>query len=193
MAKQFTEKPKKIFETKIDLVRNYLEEVKIPSKVVYDDLYTEVINQFDDWRKKEKNVVMKYLREYVRKINVDILNNQKGPKAKDPIIKQNGDYIIEYLKGKMMEFVNNDEYKFFALNRYVWVRLKLLESKPKAKIKKELLEKNGNVCSNKKCKTKTKVSDLDVHRKDNFKEYSISNCVLLCKKCHKLANKRERI
>ena len=62
MPKQITAKPKKIFKTKIDLVRSYLEEVKIPSKVIYDDLYLKVISQFNYWGKKDKNIVVKYIK-----------------------------------------------------------------------------------------------------------------------------------
>ncbi|WP_277058316.1 HNH endonuclease [Trichlorobacter lovleyi] len=180
------------FKTKIDLVRNYFEEVKIPERVDYDELYLKIINQFDDWAKKDKNVVIKYLKKYVKQINNDIINNQKGPKAKDAYIKQYGDYIISELKKEMLIYVRNDKDRYFALNRYVWRRLRNFESKPRLEIKKELLEKNGSICSNRKCNAKVKKSNLDVHRKDHNKAYSISNCVLLCKECHKRASAKER-
>jgi hypothetical protein len=164
----------------------------IPSKVDYEELYTIVVSQFSDWKKKEKNNVIRYLKEYIRQINIDELNSQKGPKAKDPIVKQHGDYFIKNLREKMQNCFRSDEHRLFALNRYIWVRLRELEAKPKREIKKILLDNNGPVCSGKGCKTKSKISDLDVHRKDHLKMYSISNCVLLCKKCHKLANNSER-
>jgi hypothetical protein len=106
-------------------------------------------------------------------------------------LRKVGSRLYKDIKEKIKKESETED-EWFYLNRFVYARLQLDEKMGKRKIKKELFHKNPFCYL---CKKKFEsMRGVEVHRKDNQRGYSESNCVLLHRECHeKIHSKKESI
>jgi len=129
----------------------------------------------------------KYLKRWVQGCRFSWLKDQaetqnKIPKT-DPQVKKIGDSLLSHINFVLDTVSGDDHVLRFKLNRWIYARLHQKEVQSKKPIKKELWNSGNKQCS--KCHKKFKtIKNVEIHRKDQNKIYSIDNCVLVCKECH---------
>lgn len=99
-------------------------------------------------------------------------------------IKEHGDRILRDARQAITEAAAGDHQLRFKINRWVFSRLQQDEILQKKPIKQELWDTGIRACQ--VCgKPFASLKGVDLHRKDSSKPYSLDNCQLLCKLCHK--------
>ena len=108
----------------------------------------------------------------------------------DPKVKKIGDEILNHINFVMDISSGDDANLRFKLNRWVYSRLLQSEIKAKRPIKKKLWESGMNTCQAPKCnKIFKSLKNVEIHRKNQQKIYSIENCILVCRECHEKLGK----
>lgn len=109
---------------------------------------------------------------------------RRGPRPKDPLVKQLGDPILKSARDAIQAAAGDDPDLRFKLNRWVYARLMQHEIRTKRRIKKELWERGMRACQ--ACRQPfTTLRGVELHRKDSSLGYSIENCEFLCRDCHR--------
>lgn len=107
----------------------------------------------------------------------------------DPEVKRIGDEILKHINFILDISAKNNSDLRFKLNRWVYSRLMQSEIKIKRPIKKQLWESGIKSCQAPNCgKIFTTIKNIEIHRKDNSKGYSVENCILVCRECHEKNN-----
>jgi 5-methylcytosine-specific restriction endonuclease McrA len=103
--------------------------------------------------------------------------------SKKDKIKRIGDEILNHARFVIGIAAGNDAQMRFKLNRWVYARLQQEEIREKRIVKQALWDSGIRLCQ--RCKKKFKsIKNVEIHRKDGEKIYSIENCQLLCRECH---------
>lgn len=99
-------------------------------------------------------------------------------------VKRCGDAILNHVRFLIDEFAGDDEDRRFKLNRWVYARLMQDEIRQKHPIKQQLWDSGMRTCQ--WCgKDFDVLKDVEIHRKESNLCYSLSNCELLCRSCHR--------
>jgi len=110
---------------------------------------------------------------------------QSGTDKADPEVKRIGDEILKHINFILDITAKNNSDLRFKLNRWVYSRLQQFENKTKRPIKKQLWESGIKSCQAPNCgKIFKTIKNIEIHRKDNSKGYSVENCILVCRECH---------
>lgn len=127
--------------------------------------------------------------KFIRKVKIGILPANKKPilssekKLTIPQIKKIGDGILNHINF-ILDVTAKDDADFrFKLNRWVYSRLQQAEIRTKRPIKKQLWDLGMKSCQECHGKFDT-LKNVEIHRKDTSKGYSVKNCILVCRKCH---------
>ena len=110
---------------------------------------------------------------------------RRGLTKGNPKVKRIGDEILKHINFVIdISAKNNSDLKF-KLSRWVYSRLMQSEIKIKRPIKKQLWRLGMNTCQVPDCGKKFKtIKNVEIHRNDSSKGYSVENCMLVCRKCH---------
>jgi len=104
-----------------------------------------------------------------------------GRQAKNPTVAIIAGRLLDSMRDEINKL--NSGYDQFYLRRWIYVRLQQEEQNEKKKIKNELWERGKRKCSC--CDSNFEsLKQVHLHRKDDAREYSLANCILLHKKCH---------
>jgi hypothetical protein len=129
----------------------------------------------------------KYLKQWVQGCRFPWLKEKSETKKQilraDPKIKTIGDNLLNHINFVLDTVSADDQTLRFKLNRWIYTRLHQKEIQFKRPIKKELWISGNKQCSECRKEFKT-MKNVEIHRKDQDKIYSIENCVLVCKECH---------
>lgn len=102
----------------------------------------------------------------------------------DPIVKELGDKILNDARDAIKKSCGTDEGLKFLVNRWVYARLQLDERQAKQPYKKHLWTHGSRQCA--ECGvTFATMTGVEIHRIDHRKPYSVENCALVCKTCHR--------
>jgi len=129
----------------------------------------------------------KYLKQWVQGCRFSWLKEKPETKnhilRADPKIKTIGDSLLSHINFVLDTISADDQVLRFKLNRWIFTRLQKKEIQSKKPIKEELWNSGNKQCSECHKEFKT-MKNVEIHRKDQNKIYSIKNCVLVCKECH---------
>ena len=101
----------------------------------------------------------------------------------DPEVKRIGDEILKHIKFIVDISARNNQDLKFKLNRWIYSRLLQSEIRAKRPIKKQLWQSGMKICQD--CGKKFDgIKNVEIHRKDRLKGYSVENCILVCRECH---------
>ncbi len=115
--------------------------------------------------------------------NVDAAASTRGPQPKDPEVKRIGDAILNHARFVVGLAAADKPDLRFKVNRWVFSRLLGDEVRTKRPIKNELWESGMRACQ--ACgQPFASAKNVEIHRKDADKGYSLENCELLCRECH---------
>jgi len=107
----------------------------------------------------------------------------RGPRAKDPEIKQLGDALLNHVRLVISLAAGEDLNKRFKLNRWVFSRLLQDEIRVKRPIKQRLWDGGMRTCQS--CNEPfASPKGVELHRKNESQGYTADNCELLCRDCH---------
>lgn len=107
----------------------------------------------------------------------------------DPKVKKIGDQILNHINFVLdISAKNNSDFRF-KINRWVYSRLLQAEIRTKRPIKKQLWNSGMKSCQVSGCgKQFNTLKNVEIHRKNNSKGYSVENCILVCRDCHEKDN-----
>jgi len=109
---------------------------------------------------------------------------KEAPKS-DPDVKRIGDQILDHINFVLDVSAKNDSDLRFKINRWVYSRLLQAEVRAKRPIKKQLWNGGMRSCQAAGCLKKfSTLKNVEIHRKDSTKAYSVENCILVCRECH---------
>lgn len=108
----------------------------------------------------------------------------------DPDVKRIGDQILNHINFIFLDIsAKNDSDLRFKINRWVYSRLLQAEVRAKRPIKKQLWNGGMRSCQAAGCPKKfSTLKNVEIHRKDSTKAYSVENCILVCRECHEKSN-----
>jgi hypothetical protein len=108
---------------------------------------------------------------------------KKNGQPKDNKVKRVGDAILRHIRFMIGEVAGDDISLRFKLNRWIFARLQQEEIKAKRPVKQKLWDSGMTSCRlcGKKFNT---LKDVEIHRNDSARGYSVENCILLCRPCH---------
>jgi len=126
---------------------------------------------------------------YRSQIRTGRITNTQEPPAKalnsDPDVKRIGDQILNHINFVLDISAKNDSDLRFKINRWVYSRLLQVEVRAKRPIKKQLWNGGMRSCQALGCgKEFSTLKNVEIHRKDNTRGYSVENCILVCRECH---------
>jgi len=108
----------------------------------------------------------------------------KSPES-GPDVKRIGDQILAHISFILDISAKNDSDLRFKINRWVYSRLLQAEVRAKRPIKKQLWNAGMRSCQALGCpKEFSTLKNVEIHRKDSTRGYSVENCILLCRECH---------
>ena len=106
-------------------------------------------------------------------------------RSTDPEVKKIGEHLLNHVNFVLDIAAGNNAELRFKLNRWVYARLQLTERRMKDPIKKQLFDAGIKACQAPGCgKTFASLKNVEIHRKNNERAYSIKNCMLVCRQCH---------
>ena len=208
------------FQYKKDFVRYYLDTHNTSATINLDELYHLATMYFNDWKKADKEDVLRWIKQYMHQIGAatskqgfhdettrSIKNGtsselcdgknstppslKTGRKPKNEKVKHIGNKILDYARQTIEQESGNDPGGQFAVNRWVYQRLAIDERKDKGWIKQTIWESRAQIC--RCCKSKfDSLKGLHLHRKDDSAGYSLDNCELLHKECHERLSSRNK-
>jgi len=137
------------------------------------------------FRKAVEQNDKKYLKVWIQGCRFPWLKEKikKQLSKPDSKIKNIGDGLLYHINFVLDTASAGDETLRFKLNRWVYTRLHQKEIQSKRPIKKQLWESGNKQCA--KCGEPFNTKkNIEIHRVNPDKIYSIENCVLVCKACH---------
>ena len=99
-------------------------------------------------------------------------------------VKRIGDELLQHVRFVLDELCGDEADLRFKVNRWVFSRLLLDERKAKKPFKDQLWNTGPKLCG--ACgQAFSSLKGVELHRVDRHKNYSESNCILLCGPCHR--------
>jgi hypothetical protein len=152
--------------------------------VSYDDLTREVLSHFPNsaWKRSHWAFYCyqirsgRYRNEFTEQERANLAPIRRP-------INQLGDEILREARQAIAKAAGGDSVLRFRLNRWVFSRLQLHERRLKQPVKQALWDAGARSCPECK-KAFVSLKALHIHRKDPKLDYTASNCVLLCARCH---------
>ena len=161
---------------------------------VDNDFAEQGQNPAPSFREKVRIKDQSRIRQWVRGCCYPWLNPRK-PKVHGkqhntpvtyPIVKKIGDEILNHANSIMDISSGDDADLRFRINRWVYSRLQRSEIMAKRPIKEKLWESGMRTCQAPKCnKVFESLRDVEIHRVDQQRRYSMENCILMCRECHR--------
>jgi len=114
----------------------------------------------------------------------DSVKATRGPAPREPEVKRLGDPILNHVRFVISLAAAGDEGVHFKLNRWIFARLQHDEIRVKRPIKHRLWQSGMRGCVT--CGQRfSSIRNVEIHRKDPSQPYSVENCELLCRECHR--------
>jgi len=157
----------------------------------YEYATQEVKKYFPNSKWKKSH--FSWYRSQFKKGKIEISGGKPATKTytqkTDSQVKTIGDEILNHINFVLDITAKNDTDLRFKLNRWVYARLLQAEIRAKRPIKKQLWDTGMKSCQGNGCNKKfTSLKNVEIHRRDNSKGYSIVNCILVCRECHEKNN-----